>query len=236
MSLTLKLASLVVRTLAKPVGNTIKRNAREHDGFRRYCVTFAQGLHRIDMRMRLGILHDAAAQERMHAREAAEAAAKKKAAGTPTVKTEAQIKAEEAAATEAEKTKASDKPKTPYKPKIRPLSEARAIELGANFIAESFVFLVALGCILAERMYSGRKESTRRDEVAERLEALEARAEKMNYLEAEISRLRAANETEAAPKAVSVGDQKPLLEISQKKEPKETKDTEEKVEGSVPTK
>lgn len=157
------------------------------------------------MGMRLGILHDAAAQERMHAREAAEAAAKKKAAETPTVKTEAQIKEEEAAA--AEDKKNADKPK-PYKPKIRPLSESRAIELGANFIAESFVFLVALGCIFAERIYSGRKESTRRDELADRLEALEARVDKVPYLESEIQRLRATYEAETAPEGAPDGGQR----------------------------
>lgn len=146
--------------------------------------------------MRLGILHDAAAQERMHAREAAEAAARKKQAETPTVKTEAQQQSEDAAA--AEEKKNAEKPKA-YKPKIRPLSEARAIELGANFIAESFVFLVALGCIFAERIYSSRKDATRHDVVAERLDALEVHAEKVPYLEAEIKRLRAKYEAETAP-------------------------------------
>lgn len=147
--------------------------------------------------MRLGILHDAAAQERMHAREAAETAAKKKQAETPTVKTEAQIQAEEAAAEEEKKN--PDKPKPVYKPKIRPLSESRAIELGANFISESFVFLVALGCIFAERIYSSRKEAGRRDELAERLDVLEAHAEKVSYLESEVKRLRTRYESETAP-------------------------------------
>ena len=155
------------------------------------------------MRMRLGILHDSAAQDRMHAREAAEAAAKKKLAETPTVKTEAQIQADEAAVEEEKKN--ADKPKPAYKPKIRPLSESRAIELGANFIAETFVFMVALGCIFAERIYSGRKESTRRDELAERLDALEEHAERVPYLEAEIKRLRATYEAETAPEDASTG-------------------------------
>lgn len=184
--------------------NTIKRNAREHDGFRKYCVSFAQGLHRVDMSMRLGILHDSAAQDRMHAREVAEAAAKKKLAETPTVKTEAQQKAEDAA---AEEEKGSDKPKAVYKPKIRPLSEARAIELGANFISEAFVFMVALGCIMAERVYSNKKESTRRDVLAERLDVLEARAETVSYLEAEITRLRLLHEADdASENASSLGN------------------------------
>ena len=153
------------------------------------------------MGMRLGILHDAAAQERMHAREAAEAAAKKKQAETSTVKTEAQQKADDAAADEEKKN--ADRPKPVSKPKIRPLSESRAIELGANFIAETFVFMVALGCIFAERVYSGRKEAGRRDEVAERLDMLEAHAQKVPALEAEIRRLREAYEAETAPEDAS---------------------------------
>ncbi|KAG9519599.1 hypothetical protein KCU71_g23846, partial [Aureobasidium melanogenum] len=112
MSLTFKLASLVIRTVAKPIGNRIKQSAREHETFRRYCVSFAQGLHRVDMRMRLGILHDAAAQERMHAREAAEAAAKKRQSEAPTVKTEAQQKADDAAAADL-KEKRSEAPSKP---------------------------------------------------------------------------------------------------------------------------
>ena len=32
---------------------------------------------------------------------------------------------------------------------IRPLNETKAVELGANFLSEVFVFSVAVGCILA---------------------------------------------------------------------------------------
>lgn len=179
--------------------NSIKAQARERDGFRRQCVTFAQWLHRVDMNMRLGILHDAAAQERMYAREAAEAAAKKRRAETSTVLTEAQQKAADAEATAAEKTKDKDsKSKDPPKPKIRPLSESRAIELGANFLAESFVFMVAAGLLVFERWWSKRKETKREDVLIDRLEALEAQNENTVYLEAEVLRLRADLQTEQA--------------------------------------
>ncbi|GAB7356703.1 hypothetical protein MBLNU459_g7409t3 [Dothideomycetes sp. NU459] len=194
MSLTFKLASLVIRTVAKPVGNYIKRSAREHEYFRKRCVGFAQGLHRIDMRMRLGILHDAAAQERMHAREAAEAAARKKRAETPTVKTEAQQKAEEAAAAEEQKDAESKEKSKPPQPKIRPLSESRAIELGANFLAESFIFGVAAGLLVWDQWRTRRKESNRREGVEERLDALEEAAKTVPALHAEIERLKSAYE------------------------------------------
>ncbi|KAH0832793.1 hypothetical protein AYO21_00308 [Fonsecaea monophora] len=195
MSLTLKFTSLAVRTLSKPIANFIKKQAREHEGFRRTCISFAQTLHRIDMRWRIGLLQDAAALEKQVAKEqAAEAAKRHKHANIPTVKTEAQMKAEEEAAEKAAK-EAQEPPKPRPKPKIRPLSEAKAIESGANFISEAFLFGVAAGLILFESWRSGRKETQRRDDVAERLNDLEesekAARKALVELEREVLRLRA---------------------------------------------
>ena len=82
------------------------------------------------MRFRLGLLQDRAELEKQAAREAAEAQAKKHKSEAPTVKTEAQTKADEAA--EARSKDGLDKAKEPKKlPKIRPLSEAKAIDVGA---------------------------------------------------------------------------------------------------------
>jgi hypothetical protein len=173
-----------------PTQNRIKQSAREHDTFRRYCVGFAQGLHRIDMRMRLGILHDAAAQERMHAREAAEAAAKKRQTETPTVRTEAQQKADDAAASDLKEKKAE----APSKPRIRPLSESRAIELGANFLSESFIFGVAVGLLVWDQWRTRRKESTRREGVEDRLDALEDHTRQIVALKSEVDRLKSKYE------------------------------------------
>ena len=81
------------------------------------------------MRFRLGLLQDSAALEKQAAREAAEAQAKKHKSEAPTVKTEAQTKADEVA--EARLKDSLDKAKEPKKkPKIRPLSEAKAIDVG----------------------------------------------------------------------------------------------------------
>jgi len=192
MSLTLKLGSLAIRTLAKPIGvsnmsircglspnflfprqNYIKRNAREHERFRRICVSFAQSLHRIDMRLRLGLLQDPAVIERQIERELKEAEAKRKRDAVPTVKTEADTKAEEEARKKErqqvkEQIKASQKP-----PRIRPLSESKAIETGANFISETFLFLVAAGAVVFESWRSRRKENNRREGIDDRLEELE---------------------------------------------------------------
>ena len=111
--------------------NRIKAQARDHERFRRVCVSFAQGIHRWDMRFRLGLLQDSAALDRQAAREAAEAQAKKHKSEAPTVKTEAQTKADDAA--ESRSKESLDKAKEQKKkPKIRPLSEAKAIDVGAQ--------------------------------------------------------------------------------------------------------
>jgi hypothetical protein len=129
------------------------------------------------MRLRLGLLQDQAAIERQIAKEAAEHKAKtaRKAAEAeiPTVRTKAQAEAAEAAE-KAEKENPSAPP-AKRKPKIRPLSEAKAIDSGANFISEGFLFSVGLGLIVFETARSRRKENKRRDDVAERIAELEAR-------------------------------------------------------------
>ncbi|KAI4730982.1 hypothetical protein E4T49_01124 [Aureobasidium sp. EXF-10728] len=240
MSLTFKLASLVIRTVAKPIGNRIKQSAREHDRFRRYCVGFAQGLHRVDMRMRLGILHDAAAQERMHAREAAEAAAKKRQSETPTVKTEAQQQADDAAAADLKEKKAE----APSKPRIRPLSESRAIELGANFLSESFIFAVAVGLLVWDQWRTRRKESTRREGVEDRLDALEDHTRQIIDLKSEVERLKSKYEPLPSPAEGSGGSNKMDASTAssttqdsatQKNEPSQSKRSHEKDEKAENT-
>ena len=114
------------------------------------------------MRFRLGLLQDTAAIEKQIAKDAAEA---KK---PPTVKTEAQTKLDEARAKDVEKGKEPKK-----KPKIRPLSEAKAIDLGANFVSETFLLAVGIALILFENARKGRQEANRREDVADQIEELQ---------------------------------------------------------------
>ena len=114
------------------------------------------------MRFRLGLLQDTAAIEKQIAKDAAEA---KK---PPTVKTEAQTKLDEARAKDIEK---GNEPKK--KPKIRPLSEAKAIDLGANFVSETFLLAVGIALILFENARKGRQEANRREDVADQIEELQ---------------------------------------------------------------
>lgn len=156
------------------------------------------------MRLRLGLLQDTKSIEKQVAREAAEAQAKKHKLEIPTVKTEAQTQADEAAAMRA-KEKGPDKVKAPaiLKPKIRPLSESKAIDSGATFVSEGFLFLVGISLILFENWRSRRKETTRREDVADRISELEeserSSRKALVELEKEILRLRAKNGTETQP-------------------------------------
>lgn len=149
------------------------------------------------MRMRLGILQDTAAIDKAHAKEAAEAAAKKHKLEIPTVKTEAQMKADEKVAAKAGKESMESKP-API-PRIRPLSEAKAVDTGATFISEAFLFGVAASLIFFESWRSRRKETSRHEDVADRLAELEesekAARRALVELEREVLQLRAKNST-----------------------------------------
>ncbi len=150
------------------------------------------------MRLRLGLLRDTAAIEKQVAKEA-EAKAKKQKLEAPTVKTEAQTKADKAAAAKEIGKSANDSRPAPVpKARIRPLSEAKAIDSGATFISETFLFVVGASVILFESWRSRRKETTRRLDVAEKLGELEERETAARHalveLEKEVLRLRARDE------------------------------------------
>lgn len=55
---------------------------------------------------------------------------------------------------------------------IKPLSEAKAIQNGANTLAEGFLFAVAACLIVAESWRSSRSQSRRRDKVDDHLDEL----------------------------------------------------------------
>ncbi|MCJ1479064.1 hypothetical protein MMC13_007748 [Lambiella insularis] len=210
---TLKITSLLIRTLSKPIANYIKAQAREHPKFRKRCIQSAQAVHRFDMKLRLGLLQDTAAIDKQLAREAKEAQLKKQKHDTPTVKTEAETKADQAA-TAKEKESGTKKAKSTSQSetKIRPLSEAKAIDTGATFISETFLFAVALGTIMFEAWRSRRKENTRREDVAEKLRNLEeqdkAKWQLLDELQREVDTLRAGSKGKPAPSTLSISSKK----------------------------
>jgi optic atrophy 3 protein len=179
------------------------------------------------MRLRLGLLRDTAAIEREAAKEAAEAQAKKHKHPVQTVKTEADTIAEEAAAKNKEKNaeKAKAAPPAP-KPRIRPLSEAKAIDTGANFISETFLFLVGGSLIFFESWRSRRKETTHREDVSDRLGDLEegerAVRRSLVELEREILRLKAI-ESKQNPRQLGRILPREVWELEEKEEKEEEK-------------
>ncbi|KAL9055417.1 MAG: hypothetical protein Q9206_003150 [Seirophora lacunosa] len=157
------------------------------------------------MSLRLGLLQDRAAIDKQISREAAEALAKRQKQEIPTVKTESQAKAEEANPA-ADKAKAGEKTKVSSKPKIRPLSEAKAIDAGANFASETFLLSVGIGLIVFERWWSNRRETSRREDVADRINELEeselTARRALLELEKEILRLRTTSEAKASSQRI----------------------------------
>ncbi|KAJ2816910.1 hypothetical protein IWW50_006335 [Coemansia erecta] len=138
-----KIASLVFRTLSKPVANALKQQAKSHDIFRSLCINVAQLAHRTEMNWKMKVLG--------------------------------------------------------YKQeKIRPLNDARAVDAGANFLGEAFIFGVAVSLILAEQLRSRSQAKRQRNAVDERLDDLEAQVaqyrEELDRLEDERMILR--NEVE----------------------------------------
>ncbi|KAF7290109.1 hypothetical protein HMN09_01316100 [Mycena chlorophos] len=112
-----KIATLVIRTIAKPISAQIKHQATQHESFRKMCISLAQGMYRTEVKLRTNILGEPAKH-------------------------------------------------------IRPLSETKAIENGANALAEGFLFSVAALLIVGETWRSARSQSKRRDVVDDRIDDL----------------------------------------------------------------
>lgn len=66
------------------------------------------------------------------------------------------------------------------------LNDAKAIDQGANFVAETFLFVFAASIIGAESYRSRRKEQGRRDGILDKIEALEEQHKERDTLELEI--------------------------------------------------
>lgn len=127
MSIALKFTSLLVRTLAKPISNQIKIQARSHPIFRRQCIRVAQIMHKSEAGLRFKLLNEKDAV-------------------------------------------------------TKPLNDARAIETGANFVAETFVFSVAGGLILFESWRARRKDQQRRQGVSDDIENMQQRVARIEQI------------------------------------------------------
>jgi len=147
------------------------------------------------MRMRLGLLQDPAVIERQVAKEVAEAEARRRRSQAPTVKTEAETKAEQAMSAK-EKEAIKKKTEAAHKPRIRPLSEAKAIETGANFVSETFIFMVGISVIVFEQWRQRRKQQSQRSELEVQLESL---AFELQAVKGELEQIKSQHTTPTAP-------------------------------------
>jgi optic atrophy 3 protein len=188
------------------------------------------------MRLRLGLLQDPAAIDRQIERELKEVERARQKAAAPTVKTEAQMKAEEEILKNEKKqveehVKASIKP-----PRIRPLSEAKAIDTGANFIAETFLFLVAGGLILLETWRRDRKDKKQDADVAEKLEAAEKEREEikaqMTLLQKELDAVLKKKPFKASAAAPKTGSDSSAVALQASQTPPKSKDKPEAVKSA----
>lgn len=136
------------------------------------------------MRMSVALLRDPEAERR--AKERAEA---------PTVKTEEQVKREEAARAKSG-TNSSSSSSSPsqsarypkftfqnvWKRKFRPLPEGKAVDLFADVIGDTFILGVAGGLIIYESWKALQKPDVNKqriDDLSERVEALRRREEEL---------------------------------------------------------
>ncbi|KAI9780026.1 MAG: hypothetical protein M1816_003197 [Peltula sp. TS41687] len=212
--IALKLTALIIRTGAKQIAGVLKAQAKEHPRFRRLCMSFAQTLHRWDMRLKLGLLRDVSSkdttaatevqskkqhkQDKIESSSSSSSSSSKDELTTSTTTTSSsssspivgdKIKAKDSREKEKDKSSGSSKQR------IRPLTEAKAIDSGATFISESFIFVVAGSLIVFESWRQRRKENLRKEDVADRLAELEESEKNAKRalvaLEKEIIRLRA---------------------------------------------
>lgn len=165
------------------------------------------------MRLRLGLLKDPELLERQIKREVAEAEKQRQATRShiPTVQTEEQATAEQATKRKEQK---EIEERARRKPRIRPLSEGRAIDLGATFLSESFIYAVSIGVLLFETWRSRRNASSQREGLSERLSRLEAdsravledakrREDDMRSLREQLARIRPGDGVLGRPVAIS---------------------------------
>ena len=53
---SVKVASLLIKTISKPIANKLKQQAQEHASFRKITIALAQQMHRSEARLRTGFL------------------------------------------------------------------------------------------------------------------------------------------------------------------------------------
>ncbi|KAL2168481.1 hypothetical protein VTG60DRAFT_7217 [Thermothelomyces hinnuleus] len=169
-----KLASLFVRHVSKYGANHIKHQAHEHPRFRAFAARYGQLIHQLNMRLSVAVLRNKDAEQR--AKEKAEA---------PTVKTEEQVKKEEehlAKYGTTARATLKEPSGSVWRRKFRPLPEAKAVDLFADVIGDTFILAVAGALVTYEYWRSSQKP----DRNKEMIEELQRRMEELRIKEEEL--------------------------------------------------
>jgi len=164
--------------------NHIKHQAHEHQRFRLFAAKYGQMIHQLNMRLSVAILRNPEAIRQ----------AKEK-ADTPTVKTKEQVEREEQLrakyGTTPEKAHPTQQPPSSvWRRKFRPLPEAKAVDLFADVIGDTFILLVATGLLIFEY----HRTSSKPDSNLERIEELDARLKEMKKKDAELEEAEKAQQ------------------------------------------
>jgi DNA repair exonuclease SbcCD ATPase subunit len=170
-----KFGALFVRHISKYGANWIKVQAHDHPKFRTIAARYGQTMHQVNMRMAVTLLRDVAAEKRL-----------KEKADAPTVKTEEQMRHDEALKlknAEKEKAAAKEASKSIWKRRFRPLPENKAVDLFADVIGDTFILVVAGGLILYEYLRAKAKPDVNAERIAELKSQLEELGQREEELE-----------------------------------------------------
>lgn len=142
---TAKIATLLIRTLAKPIATQLKTQAASHESFRRVCIGIAQSMHKTEMALRYNLLPKAPPLPKDREKDGGD----------------------------GDDSSSSSSSPTSHRPKVRPLNEAKAIANGANFLSEAFLFSIAAGLVILETYRSSAKSKKQRAQTRDGLEKME---------------------------------------------------------------
>lgn len=110
VGITVKLTTLLIKTVSKPIGNVLKTQAKQHVFFKKICIKIAQLIHSKENKLKMSLLGE-------------------------------------------------------KKSNIRPLNDKQAIENGASFLSEVFIFTVAGSLIFYEGHRNRMKSREERESI-----------------------------------------------------------------------
>ncbi|KAL8343243.1 hypothetical protein RB598_004544 [Gaeumannomyces tritici] len=178
-----KLGALFLKHVSKYGANRIKIQAHDHPRFRKFAARYGQVIHQINMRLSVASLRNVEAE--MKAKELAE---------TPTVKTKEQTEKEE----RARAAGPASRLRSVWKRRFRPLPEAKAVDLFADVLGDTFILLIASALLIYEYQRAAQKPDTNLERIQEldgQLEELRRREEERERNEsAQASRILALEE------------------------------------------